>query len=94
MTDLKEGYVMNDKKIYATLLRDDTRAVKALGVQKQRAAIAIQHTNRKAPTDRRLRQQVSKVLSAENDGRSFTVNPQLLAAEKEAWEAQLPLRAA
>ena len=94
MTDLKEGYVMNDKRIYASLLRDYTRAVRALGVQRQRAATAIQHTNRKAPINIRLRQQVSKVLSTDNERRSFTVNPQLLAAEKEAWEAQLPRRAA
>ena len=94
MTDLKEGYVMNDKKIYASLLRDYTRAVRALGVQGQRAATATQHTNRKAPRDRRLKQQVSKVLLMGIDGLSFTVSPLLLAAEKEAWEAQLTRRAA
>ena len=94
MQDLKEGYVMNDKKIYASLLRDYTRTVRALGVQEQRAATAIQHTNRKAPHKNRLRQHVSKILLMGTKDLSFTVSPQLLAAEQGAWEAQLARRAA
>ena len=94
LTDLKEGYVMNDKKVYASLLRDYTRTVRALGVQEQRAATAIQHTNRRAPRQVRLRQQVSKVLLMGPGDLSFTVSPQLLAAETEAWEAQLTRRTA
>ena len=33
LVDTKEGFVMDNKKVYAMLLRDYTRAVKALGVQ-------------------------------------------------------------
>ena len=89
LVDTKPGYVMDNDRMYANLMRNYTRAVTARGEEMAGAAIATQHTNKPYPQTRRTERQICRVLTMHNQGRTYKVSEALLANEKAAWDTVL-----
>ena len=89
LIDTKPGYVMDNDRLYANLMRNYTRAVTAQGEEITGAEIARQHTNRLHRQAGRMQEQMRKVLTIHDHGRTYKVSEALIAEEKEAWNAVL-----